>query len=91
MGGSPDALKTLVNVSLPLRKAFYVDILGFHGSVVITGRNAWEIAPGEGSGVEAISVTHPALVQVESLDVHGLEDALGRAIDRSRGWWRPEP
>jgi hypothetical protein len=90
--GAHEALKTVVGVSLRLHKEFYLGIMEFSGSVVLAGRNAWTVALGDGAArSEAVSLTHPDLVQVVDLDSPELEQSLDRAIDRSRGWWSPEP
>ena len=89
--GSPDALQTLISVGLPLHKEFFVDVLGYSGSVVIAGRSAWTTNVGEGQRPMAQSLAHPALVQVDGLADRELEQSLHRAANRSRGWWDPEP
>jgi hypothetical protein len=85
--GDAGSLVAMIESALPMHKTAYIELLGFHGRVVIAMRKQWK---GRLEHSQTVAFRHPQPVLADDLDDSELAASLKRQVDRSRGRWSPE-
>lgn len=85
-------LTRMIESVLPLHRELLVGAFDFRGRTVLALQNTWRRSlAGNGDQIRRIEITHPDFVLADELGEPKLAESLKRQIDRSRGYWSPEP